>query len=123
MLLDLLNSIDLRDVVAEFGRFSGAVLLIAGAIRWLLKHIDKLDRENRAAAAKAQEQCLAREGEIARRLRSVEDRQHDESRQLLDRSARALEMNASAMKSFAEGSSGYWKALRGNEGDSPPGRR
>jgi hypothetical protein len=127
-----LGTIDVTALAAEFGRFAGVLAMGLAGLRWLVKRYDKQSSEIRSLASRAHEECLNREATIVERLQRIEDEQRGESRTLLHRSARALEINASAMRAFAESKSGVHRALAAEAGspgqttgqkpgDRPPG--
>lgn len=99
-------------------------LILVGAVLWLVRRdrlsdqrTDAMVARDRADAlqreAKASEECLAREQRLAERLGVLEDRQHEQQRQLLADCSRALADNAAAFRAIAETPSGLHRLISG----------
>lgn len=120
---------DLSILLSEAAKLGFVVLLLLAAVIGLVKWVrslmaqkDEQSREDRASAAKREEnaraECLERESRLADRLSRVEDRQHGENAELLSRSVAALEIHARVIERLCDKDSGMHRALDRLEGRS-----
>lgn len=89
----------------EAAKLGFVVLLLLFAVVYLVRRDDRIQNTDRERTAKMlsdnRKDCIDREQDLSNRLRTVEDRQHGESAELLRRSCAALEKNANAFEIMA----------------------
>ena len=109
---------DLSILLTEAAKLGFVVLLLLAAVIGLVKWVRSLMASASAREEQARKECLDRESRLAERLSRVEDRQHGEIADLLNRSVTALEIHARVIERLCDKDSGMHRALDRLEGRS-----